>query len=103
LGVGREILIFLNRLLDAELNLYLGDCVHENDWFELLAMPEIAATADCVTNAALDRIRQQKNATIETCRRCRRDAMVRPHPQTGISCWYCRYHRVVENDIPEHG
>jgi hypothetical protein len=103
LSVCRETLIFVARFLEAELNLYLGDGVHENDWFELLAIPEISATADRVTDATLDLVRQQKNATIETCPRCRRDAMVRPFPNTGMSCLYCLSRPVIEDDSPELG
>jgi hypothetical protein len=96
LSVCRATLIFLDRFLVAELSLYLGDGIHESDWFELLAIPEIAATADRMTNAALNHIGQEKDATIETCPRCRRDALVRPNPRTGISCWYCRHCPVIE-------
>lgn len=99
LAVCRAILIFLNRFLDVELNMYLGDLVHEDDWFRLLAIPEIAATADQVTEAYLKEVNQQPRATVETCPRCRRDAMVRPDPRTGISCCYCGYHPITSDEI----
>jgi hypothetical protein len=101
LGTCRAALIFLDRFLDAELNVDLREGVHEDHWFELLAIPEIAATASRVTDAAIHYVKQQEGVTIETCWRCRRNAMVQPHPQSGISCWYCGYCPVIEDDRPD--
>lgn len=104
LAVCRETLVFLDRFLDAELNMYLGDGVPEDDWFELLSIPEINATADRVTATALANVRKQKDATIEGCPRCGREAMVRPHPRTGISCWFCGLHPVISTtDTDDQG
>jgi hypothetical protein len=92
----RAIMIFIDQFMFSELSTHLGDHITEADWFQLLEIPEIATTATGVTNVRLDRIRKQQNATIEICTRCSRHAMVRAHPCTGISCWYCGYVPILQ-------
>lgn len=101
LKVCRSSLIFLDRFMDAELSIHLGADIPETDWIYLLEIPEIAATATRVTNVMLERANQQKSTTIEKCPRCCHDAMVRPHPNTGISCWYCGHCPIVDDDNME--
>ncbi len=92
----RATIIFIDQFLVSELSTHLGDHITEADWFQLLEIREIATTATRVTNALLDQIRKQQSATIENCSRCSRDAMVRVHPSTGMSCWYCGYFPILQ-------
>jgi len=89
LSTCREAIIFLNRFVHAEHGLWLGHAIPPDDWYEVLAIPELSSTADQVTGDMLIEIREQPGATISSCPRCNRDTLVRPYPGGGASCICC--------------
>jgi hypothetical protein len=66
LSTCRQAIIFLNRFVHAEHGLWLGHAIPRDDWYEMLAIPELASTADHVTEESLIEIRDQPGATISS-------------------------------------
>src|SRR5262249_45779965 len=91
LSLCRETVLFLDRFVNDELDLWLGDSVPCDQWFSLLSIPEISERALRVVDSRLAAFRNDSNAQIEECERCGRQAMVRPHRKSGCSCLYCGY------------
>jgi hypothetical protein len=89
LSMCRNALIFIDRFVSEELGLWLGDALASDDWYQLLAIPQIAQRAERHVKRQLDAIQKDPNAAIASCERCKRDTLVRPHPKTGSSCIFC--------------
>lgn len=89
LSLCRNTIVFLDRFAFAELKLWTGSVIPVGDWQRLLALPEVANTAQIVTDEALSRVRENPDATISRCTRCNQYALVRQHPKTGAQCIYC--------------
>lgn len=89
LALCRRTVVLLDRFVDAELGIWIGDVIQGSDWMRLLAIPEIAATAERVVESRLAPFRMDTDASIQACPTCHRDTMLRPHPATGASCAYC--------------
>lgn len=91
LAVSSKTLVFLDRFVHAELGLWMGDAIPADDWYQLLAITEIATTAEQVVKGRLEEVRREPDAMVSLCARCGSEAMVRPHPRTGASCVCCGY------------
>ena len=89
LSTCRNALMFVDRFVSDELGLWLGDALAPDDWYQLLAIPQINQRAEGNVGPRLDAIRKDPNATIAGCERCKRNTLVRPHPKTGSSCIFC--------------
>jgi uncharacterized protein YutE (UPF0331/DUF86 family) len=89
LSICRKTIIFLNRFTYEELEIWLGDAIPPDDWYALLSIPEISATSDTIVKSRLESVNQQSDASVDACPRCGCDALVRPHKNTGASCFYC--------------
>jgi hypothetical protein len=85
----RNALLFVDRFVSDELGLWLGDALAPDDWYQLLAIPQINQRAERNIGPRLDAIGKDPNASIARCERCKRDTVVRPHPKTGSSCIFC--------------
>lgn len=81
--------MFLDRFVHAELGLWMGDAISPDDWYQLLAITNIASSAEEIAGVRLEEIRQLPEAIISLCARCGRNALVRPHPTMGASCIFC--------------
>jgi hypothetical protein len=82
---------FIDRFAADQLDLWIGDVVQGRGWQRLLAIESIGNRADAVATRRSDAIRAGGQATVETCQRCGRETMLRPHPSTGASCVRCGY------------
>jgi hypothetical protein len=98
LAVSRRIIVFLDRFAHAELGLWMGDAIPPDDWYHLLAIADIARTAEEVVESRLEEVRRQSGATVSSCARCGREAMVRPHPRTGASCGFCGHVPIYKDE-----
>jgi hypothetical protein len=98
LAICRKTIIFLDRFANMELGLWLGDAIPEDDWCQLLKIPELAMRADRIAEKCLDRIRNNPKTEISQCPRCQRPTLVRPEPKTGASCVRCGYIPVFKNE-----
>jgi hypothetical protein len=98
LAICRETIILLDRFANTELSLWLGDVIPENDWCELLRIPELAMRADLVVEQCIEPMRQNPRTVISQCPRCQRDTLVRLEPNTGASCIRCGYIPVLKNE-----
>lgn len=90
LGLCRRAVVFVDGFVDAELGHWVGDVISDDDWRKLLAIPQIAETAERIV---LQRLASNadRDAEIVRCPQCERDTMIRPHPATGARCAYCDY------------
>jgi len=93
----RKVIIFLNRFLDEELGLWIGDALSPEDRFPLLAIPELAKVATTIVDMRLQLAHQQPEATISKCPRCNLKTLVRPFDNTGASCLFCGYIGLIPN------
>lgn len=98
LALSRKTIVLLDRFVYAELGLWMGDAIPPDDWYALLAITDIANTGMEVTRVRLEEIRQHPEATIALCARCGRNALVRPHPRTGVTCIFCGHVPVYDQD-----
>lgn len=85
----RDAVVLIDRFVESELGLWVGDAIEGNDWRALLAIPEIATTAERIVGARLAPYRGDSSASIESCMECHRSTLLRPHPSSGASCAYC--------------
>lgn len=91
LTVCRNLIIFLDSFAKDELNLWIGDAIPSTAWQELIKIPDVARTAAKVVAAIIQDVRRNADATVTPCECCGQETMIRPHPNTGASCAYCRY------------
>jgi hypothetical protein len=103
LTVSRKSIVFLDRFANAELGLWIGDALPADDWYQLLAIAEIASTAEAVVKGRLGEARRWPAAAISSCTRCQRETMVRPDPRTGASCIFCGHVSIYEEGDGELG
>jgi hypothetical protein len=97
LSTCRAAIIFLDRFARAEHGLWLGNAIPPEEWYELLAIPELSSTADEVTEELLIEVRAQPSAEISSCPRCNKTTLVRPYSGGGASCIYCGHIPVVKD------
>lgn len=95
LAISRRTIVLLDRFAHIELGLWIGDVIPQDLWYQLLAIDQIAATAEQVVDMRLEEARQQPDAVVLVCGRCGRNAMIRPHPKTGASCAFCHHVPVI--------
>jgi hypothetical protein len=98
LAICRKTIIFLDRFANTELGLWLGDVIPENDWCQLLKIPELGTRADLITEQCIEPMRHNPKTVISLCPRCQHDTLVRPEPKTGASCLRCGYIPVPKNE-----
>jgi hypothetical protein len=98
LALCRQAVIFVDRFVDEELGMWVADAISGSDWQALLDIPEIASRGERIAESRLTAYRNNQEASITTCRRCGREAMLRPHSATGASCVYCRDTPVLRDD-----
>ena len=82
-------IVFMDRFLRSEFSIWIGDALPPESRQRLLDLPEIAETGRCVVSGRLGAIREEDEATIETCPKCGEESLVRPDPSMGASCVYC--------------
>jgi hypothetical protein len=97
LSTCRAAIIFLDRFARAEHGLWLGNAIPPEEWYELLAIPELSSTADEVTEELLIEVRAQPSAEVSSCPRCNKTTLVRPYRGGGASCIYCGHIPVVKD------
>ena len=88
LSLSRKAIVFIDRFLEHELKLWVGDVVREDDWVQILRIPEVFASATRVVDRRVSDLRN-KGAEVSTCGQCNRETLVRPHRNTGSSCLFC--------------
>jgi len=98
LTICRKATIFLDRFANTELGLWLGDVIPENDWYQLLKIPEVGMRADLITEQRIEPMRNNRKTDISRCPRCQNDTLVRPEPKTGASCLRCGYIPVPKSE-----
>jgi hypothetical protein len=91
LGLCRRAVIFINAFAASELGLYSRDVVTRDDWQKLLLIPEIASSARSSSEKVLAPFRKGREGEITTCPRCGENTLLRPYPDTGAYCVYCRH------------
>jgi uncharacterized protein YutE (UPF0331/DUF86 family) len=91
LSVCRGAIIFLDRFVNRELGLWMGDAISPDEWQRILPIPEISSTADRVMIERIQAVRSNMEATIARCANCDFETLVRPAPGTGAACIRCGY------------
>ncbi|HET8925269.1 MAG TPA: hypothetical protein VFN26_19965 [Candidatus Acidoferrum sp.] len=91
LATCRRAIILLDRFSHAQLGLWLGEALPDEDWHRLLGIREIAITAELVVARQLDETSRDPNVEVSECLRCHRRTLVRPHAAMGARCIYCGY------------
>ena len=88
LSLCRKTIVFIDRFVEQELKLWVGDVVREDDWVQILKIPEVFASATRVVDGRVSDLRN-KGADVSTCGQCNQETLVRPHRNTGSSCLFC--------------
>lgn len=88
LSTCRKAIVFIDRFVEQELRLWVGDVIGEDDWARLLKIPEVFESARRIVDRRVADMRNQ-GADVSTCGQCNRETVVRPHRNTGASCLFC--------------
>jgi len=97
LALCRQAVVFVDRFVDEEFDMWTGDAISGSDWQRLLELPEVASRAARIAEARLERFRSHPEAEITVCPWCGHAAMLRSHPSTGASCVYCGHVPVIHD------
>src|SRR6266511_237392 len=97
LALCRRAVVFIDRFVNDELGVWIGDVISTDDWQKLLNIQEVAFTAEAIVAARILPFRANPESNITVCRRCAHETLLRTHPSTGASCMYCRHVPTAES------
>jgi hypothetical protein len=92
LGLCRQAIAFVDRFAYEELGIWTGDAkVPAHQWQQLLTIDTLAERAACIASSRADRCRSDRESIVMPCPVCSKETMVRPRPDAGAECVYCRH------------